>query len=400
VTLDGNLIDTSGTMSGGGNIAQKGSMRLRTNSTKLFSKCKEGDEAVITKDFILQQEELIKNLQENLSECRELRAESEKKLNENKNNIKEVELEISKIKITLGGFEDQLGEFFKRSKDLEHSIVLSNDEENDIKRHEQQIETIERDITKISPDLKKLSCEVSSIQREILGVGGPKLLDAKNKVESMTKKIEMFSSILSGKEIDLLAQEKLLNTAKSNKNKYLAELKKKNLKLENFLSERKKMEKDVKIITAALESAKQSIGLLNTTLQSKTVELNELNKKVIKFRNEQNEILLLIENANSVLKEENSNAQKLKYSSEKIRSSHNLEQTEFVEEILIIAQKLCNETETKIESNNDDSITEFVKEITKFEKLEVVSDADLLKVNKINITSKISMLEDKWWDNS
>ena len=84
VALDGNLIDTSGAMSGGGKTARSGSMRVHTGSSTVghssvsgSSRAVVSSEVEVTPQIVAKLEKTVTDLQSELTDCRAARAKAE-----------------------------------------------------------------------------------------------------------------------------------------------------------------------------------------------------------------------------------------------------------------------------------------------------------------------------------
>lgn len=106
VTLDGKLIDTSGTMSGGGNRVSKGSMSSKFTAEE------------VQPEVVIRLEKERDGADQELRDFLEERKQLEDELEGLANKLPEIDLQISKIEMELKGSEGRMREAEKRLADL------------------------------------------------------------------------------------------------------------------------------------------------------------------------------------------------------------------------------------------------------------------------------------------
>jgi len=175
VTLPGQLIDTSGTMSGGGHNVQKGGMRasLCNHSPDEVRALVEAYDKANTRLTAIRQERRA------LEEALEL---TEKEISEFDLREKKCEMDISSYRQQMEAYDARLqtmkvptlsGEEKTKLKDLEKLINSRSDELNDIHAKHGAVEQ-----------------EVQQLHHEIMNIGGEELSAAKWKVEEATKRCD------------------------------------------------------------------------------------------------------------------------------------------------------------------------------------------------------------------
>lgn len=110
VTLDGQLIDISGTMSGGGSRPQKGGM-----SSKIV-------EEEITEETILNCEKEREESEETLKELVQFKKELNEDFSTKKKLMSSFEMEFSKLKMEIGSIEKQIEDSTQNIANLKYAI--------------------------------------------------------------------------------------------------------------------------------------------------------------------------------------------------------------------------------------------------------------------------------------
>lgn len=288
VTLDGQLIDVSGTMSGGGTRVARGAM-----SSKLV--------ADTTKEQV-QRLDVDRDILENQFETFQAKQrELDASLRENQEQVPKLETSIQKLDLEIENQTRNLNDAKKRLDELiaEHSNVAADDSQ--IKPLEKQVNGFEREIEKLHSETANVEAEIQALQDKIMEVGGIKLRTQKAKVDGLKEQIDLMTDEISNAEIAKTKNEKLKakhEKAKLDAEKELASLEKDTEKLEADVAKQGSgaLESKTKGEAAKeeLELKKEELISLKKDLDTQTVELNETRAVEIEMRNklEENQKIL------------------------------------------------------------------------------------------------------------
>lgn len=195
VTLDGGLIDVSGTMSGGGTRVAKGGM-----SSKLVGET--------TKDQVSKLEvdrnQLEQDLERNLETQRELKA-SLKQLN---GQIPHIETAIQKTVLESESLKRNLADAQRRLAELTAVQPASGSDHAHIAALEKQISKLEKDVDKLRAETQGLEEDIQKLQDMIMEVGGVRLRAQKAKVDGLKEQIDTLTEEMSNAEVAKSKAEK------------------------------------------------------------------------------------------------------------------------------------------------------------------------------------------------
>lgn len=175
VTLAGGLIDTSGTMSGGGGKVASGGMRA--------SLCRYTPEEV--KGFV----EAYEQANSRMVSIRQERQALEEALSLTEKEISEIELREQKCTMDVGALKKQMEAYDARLKMLKVP-QLSSDEKSKLKQLEKLIESRSDELNSIMQEHQAVEEEVRELHNQIMNIGGEELKNTKAKLEDSTKKCE------------------------------------------------------------------------------------------------------------------------------------------------------------------------------------------------------------------
>ena len=281
VTLDGQLIDKSGTMSGGGTRVAKGGMssELAADVTKTQVAKLEVDRDGLEEqfqEFLKQQRELTDRLQEFMEQ------------------IPALETKAQKLGMEVPNYDRNISDSQRRIEELvvEQSQSNSSSQKSPIAALEKTIAAAEKDIAKLRSEMAGVEEEIKTLQDKIMEIGGVRLRGQKAKVDGLKEQIDSLAEEMSTSEV---------SRAKATKNKQKHEKAHTEAvkELEKAAKEFEKVDSDMKrqVESAsgsreasseaqdALETKREELQVLKAELDAKTVELNESRGVEIEMRN-------------------------------------------------------------------------------------------------------------------
>ena len=195
VTLDGQLIDISGTMSGGGTRVARGGM-----SSKLIAETTKEKVAKLEADRDSQEQQL----QAFQEQQRELEAEI-KKCNAQ---IPQMETQIQKLGLEVDSLSRNVADAQRRIKELEAEQQPSKSNDAQISQLEKQIASLEKEAAKLRGQASSLEQEIKELQDKIMEVGGVRLRAQKAKVDGLKEQIATLNEEISNAEVAKSKAEK------------------------------------------------------------------------------------------------------------------------------------------------------------------------------------------------
>lgn len=289
VTLDGQLIDKSGTMSGGGTRVAKGGM-----SSKLA--------ADVSKDQVAKLEADRDALEQNYAELQQQQRDLESSLRNLKDQIPQLETKAQKLALEFDSYDRNIADSQRRIKELNAEQQTSKSDKGRISSLEKSIASMEKEVSKLHAETSGVEEEIKALQDKIMEVGGVKLRSQKAKVDGLKEQIDTLTEGVSTAEVAKAKAEK----QKAKHEKAYAEA---TSELENLAVEAEKVEEDMKTQSRdasgskqqaeeaqeALEAKKEELQALKAELDEKTAELNETRAVEIEMRNklEENQKILV-----------------------------------------------------------------------------------------------------------
>lgn len=238
VTLDGKLIDTSGTLSGGGTHVMKGLM-----------KSKQQPGAGYTPEEVQNIEKELNEREKNFHIAIETFHDMEEALKKFKDREPEIEVEIAKRRLDIESSSTELKLKQERLKELETDRDGGSVEDRELADAESKLQVLSEEYDEIENETKNKQQLINSLKEKIMKIGGTKLQLQNSKVNSINEQISIISS-----------KQKKDRTATK--------------KAENDL---KRLEKQCREASNDIESCNlevSKINVLNTELEAKIYKLD------------------------------------------------------------------------------------------------------------------------------
>ncbi|KAK6876282.1 Structural maintenance of chromosomes protein 4 [Candida tropicalis] len=252
VTLDGNVIDISGTMSGGGNYVSKGAMRL-TNAAN-------ANNAVMSAEEL---DEMKKKLQLMESEFDRLNSDYNEKVNmlDKLKKLKpETEFTISKLQLDIEALVSEKKEVTNICKNLiaeQEKLQQDSSLEEQLSAKQKELEDLKTKRSEIKSEMSGYESQISALEQKIMDAGGVELKVQSSKVDSLKQQIAIIHERTSG---DRMAVKKLEN-----------EIKRHSKQIESLTEEQKDAE-------ATLETVKDSQNVVSQKLEEVINKIKEIER--------------------------------------------------------------------------------------------------------------------------
>ncbi|KAJ3107536.1 hypothetical protein HDU97_003841 [Phlyctochytrium planicorne] len=287
VTLDGNLIDVSGTLSGGGGKPSRGGMSSTFSSADSVSP---QVIAELEKEII----GLEGELSELLSSKRELEKEHKAILEEGpriESDVTKMNMDIESIRLRLKDAEKEMANTSRRDSGKK----LSKEE---IARMEQLKKTIVAEMEQLSQledSSKTIEKKIAQLQDKILEAGGVRLRGQKSKVDGILQQIELCDERLISLQVEKTTKEKSIAKLSSgliNKERELSDIDAELLEVRNKLT---KVAEDDFNMKKELQKIKQDMDRQEKLLDASKKKQEEMSEAIGAFKALERNLLSTIE---------------------------------------------------------------------------------------------------------
>ncbi|CAG8620098.1 5328_t:CDS:10, partial [Cetraspora pellucida] len=279
VTLDGQLIDKSGTMSGGGTKVNRGGM-----SSKFVPD--------VTPEIVSNLEKERIRLENQWREFNEQRKSSEDQLLRKKNEVPELELNLSKLDMDLNACIKRIADTHKRINELRQQNKPNVEDGKRMKKILVEIEKLTTELEDLKSQSSKIEDEIKMLHEQILQAGGDKLRSQKYQVDSIKEKIGMINDRITASQVAKSKAEKDVSKLENSIAKNENETEQLKQELEQFeVDIRQKAELARSINGRAnearriLDDKKEELDEIKTELDEKTEIINKIRAVEVEIRN-------------------------------------------------------------------------------------------------------------------
>ena len=200
VALNGSLIDTSGTMSGGGNKVRKGGMKAVVDND--------------ARQHLTRSETKLRNIDSELVETR-------KQMNCQRNNLREVEKKLHKLSLKKDKIVIDIQALPSLEKDLRARLTemkaaptATAQQKRLQKELKKEVEQIDAACKKVEREVKSQEAEITKLKEKIMNAGGAELKKQKKaKVSNLEKALKQAKSDISKVKLVLRSWDKNIVSA-------------------------------------------------------------------------------------------------------------------------------------------------------------------------------------------
>lgn len=254
VTLDGKLVDVSGTMSGGGTRVSKGAM-------KLASKSSSQSDIVSPQQLNSWRDELQKK-EENFQNAEMAYRKMDQVLRSSEEELPRMSSEILKLKMDNDNLLEEIKEHEKSLNDIQANKNQIKTLECQIEDHLKTVEKLTIEKNNLEDNSKDIQNKINDLQNKILEIGGLKLKTQTFKVQSLKDSMQLKTEM---KENDQLKIAKL-----QNKNQ--------------------KIEKSIESSEQQLKELEESLLVLKNKCREKTADIKRIQHEIDNVNNKKGDL--------------------------------------------------------------------------------------------------------------
>lgn len=306
VTLDGQMVEMSGAMSGGGNRARRGGM-----SSSIAPGLSEGE---IT---ALQQE--ASTLREDLQRCRDTKQSLEKEVGQLQRTIDQFENELPKIELNLNASKTRLEDLVKNKSVLEKQTTLSADAKAKVAKLKKTKAAKEKEHDGVKSTVDKMEAKLAKLKEEILDVGGAKLRKEQEVAKKISKQIDDKNKQMTKIRVDFKSSQKNAEKNEQARKKIEEDIVAASDKIEKTREELKAMEEEALEVLQKRESIQEDVTAKEEVLHKEEKKYRKLKKQYEAMRSAEVDLQNNLEDCEKMLEE---NAKKETYWSTKLSSLH------------------------------------------------------------------------------
>lgn len=186
VSLDGKLIDISGTMSGGGSHAVRGLMRVTQDNSR--------SSHVYSPEEVTELEHELGDREKNFQTASETLHEMEDQLKSLKDKLPEIDLKMSKLILETDSWNDEMKLKEKQLAEMQEARKKTSTKLNELHSAEARVKKLSDEQKALADQTTSTRQKILSLKDKIMEIGGSELKIQNSKVSSTIQRIDIVSS--------------------------------------------------------------------------------------------------------------------------------------------------------------------------------------------------------------
>ncbi|ERS98896.1 hypothetical protein HMPREF1624_04088 [Sporothrix schenckii ATCC 58251] len=262
VTLDGELIDKSGTMSGGGSTAKKGLM-----SSKLVPDT--------SKEQVAKLEVDRDALEQRFAAFQDRQRELEGRLRFLRDQIPQLETQMQKLHLEMESAAKTLADAQRRIQELSKEHQPSQADDKRVAVLQAEIASLHKTVAALHGETASVEEEIKELQDKIMEVGGEKLRAQRAKIEATKEQLASSNEATSHAEVRKAKAEKQKTKLEKDHAKATKEHEAATRDLEALAAEIESQDENAASLKAAVEEAQEDLEVKKQVLAELKAELDE-----------------------------------------------------------------------------------------------------------------------------
>jgi len=282
VTVDGKLIETSGTMAGGGNSVKKGGMRILNSRENVGSSVNSSSDSL--EEDCSNLEKIAQKAMDDLKVCREKRRSLLDEVRHLKKRVKVLSVSIPKLSMEIVGCDTSRKELTQRIPDLQKESILSPEGTDKLETLMKKVEMFKSDMSACINMSEALDKEISEVQKSILDAGGPRLKKQKEMCQEAASELNKCKKELNAAKVNMKNSKKSKEKSEKSLESAKRDLDKTKEKIESITQTLKELEGDAMIVMQSYEKAKDSEKEKRNALDSVIKDFERIKKEVTELK--------------------------------------------------------------------------------------------------------------------
>ncbi|KAF9011348.1 RecF/RecN/SMC protein [Cyathus striatus] len=384
VTLAGQMIETSGVMSGGGHNPQKGGM-----SSKLAKEA-------VAPDVLKKLEHDTENDARLLQEAQEELQAAEAELDRLTRSGPEIDMALQKLTLDIENGKKRISEAEKRVRDVKAQSKPNSGDLARISELEDTIASATSELEGLQAKSSKIEDAIKALEKKILDIGGSRLLSQKSKVDGIRLHISIANDEITKAEVAKSKAEKDMHKFENN-------IQSNSTVLEEVESELEELKEQLTELVGYVTELREEVEKAQVTEENSKEDLDKIKADV----DEREEEIAVFRKKEMELKQKITDAEKERNENDKIlthwQEQHDrltLEEIDDEDDEDEEAQAEEQGTEDvegdiKVKPEHEQPTSKVKKERTASRELQVYSTEELSRMKKNDLLGDAEYLDEK-----
>ncbi|XP_078522984.1 structural maintenance of chromosomes protein 4 isoform X2 [Lissotriton helveticus] len=324
VTLQGQIIEQSGTMTGGGGKIMKG----RMGSSVMVE---------ISEEQLNKMESQLQKDTAQATHCQEEKVQLEEAVSRLRLSVREMKNTFEKYSASIKSLSEQEIHLKLQVKELEASVIAAAPDKNKQKQMEKSLDELKKDHEKVAVKAGKVETEVKRLHKLIIDINNHKLKAQQDKVDKVNKEIDECTSSITKAQVAIKTASRNLKKAEESVVRTEKEISDNDRDVTELTEELKNLEEKATDVMKECKEAEGALPAIQEEHRSLLQEIKVIQENEHALQKEALNIRLKIEQIDSHITEHQS---KIKYWQREMSkiSLHQIEDRP-AEELAVLSQE-------------------------------------------------------------
>lgn len=255
VTLNGDLIETSGTMSGGGRTQIRGKMgtKVRTNTRKSL------DNTGISQKALEEMQIKCEEYQSQINYNQEEQGRLERDLQQLNTAHQRTEADLQKLMITIKSLEEQLPRIFKQLEAQKKRMDQTLTDASKVEDIQEVIKKKTETLKAAEEEAGKLEKKITEIKKKIDSIHGDTIKAVQSKINSLENQIKKLKGNVSKLKVEVTNVSRNVKKLETQIERLNGEIEKAQEELKQLSEKRQGFDEEITVLNSELEEAKGAI---------------------------------------------------------------------------------------------------------------------------------------------
>ncbi|SPP82285.1 structural maintenance of chromosomes protein 4 [Drosophila guanche] len=275
VTLRGDMIELTGTMSGGGKTVIRGKMGTQVQTKTAESADSSTSQTAALEDMQIQAEEL----QTRINYCQEQQGRLEREVQTLQQTVQRNEAEYKRLEVSITSLEQQMASNLKQCDMQRQKMLKKTTDEDAVKLLEEQIETAKQELEQAVFAEQAMSSQIEEIQGQYTALRNDNVKPVEAKIKKTATQIEKLSANIRSMNVALSTAERNIEKITENNNNLRENIKTAEEKLRALSDQRQRFQEHKEDLEKAAEEAAEAIDNAKSQSSDLKKQIDELSKQ-------------------------------------------------------------------------------------------------------------------------
>lgn len=290
VTLQGQIIEQAGTMTGGGGRVMRGRMGSSIGSE-------------VTQEELDRMESRLQKEVQQLQSCQERRLQLEERIHSLRNELRTMKNTLEKYTASMQSLSEQELHLKAQMKELEAGVVAAAPDKSRQKQMEKSLEAFRKDFEVAANQAGKVEAEVKRLHNLIVEINSHKLKAQQDQLDRISQELDACSSAITKAQVAIKTADRNLKKSEEAVSRLEAEIQEGEKAMEDMTEQLKKLEEQAAAVMTECQQAEDALPEVQEEHRGVSQEIKAIQEKEHALQKESLGVRLKVEQIEAAITE-------------------------------------------------------------------------------------------------